>query len=87
MEQQESSELFHFSVVVWQQLLAVTRQWGDRDAFTFKLNPATECTRIPPVTPDATNKLFVLKLTSTWLFVWAQAERKKKEKKVNSVKN
>lgn len=77
MEQQKSGELFHFSFVVWQQLPAVTRRWGDRDAFTFELYSATGWTCIPPVTPDATNKLFVLKLTSMGLCV-AQAENPSK---------
>lgn len=77
MEQQKSGELFHFSFVVWQQLPAVTRRWGDIDAFTFELYSATGWTCIPPVTPDATNKLFVLKLTSMGLCV-AQAENPSK---------
>lgn len=60
MELQKSGEFFFpFPFVIWQQLLAVTGKWGDRDAPTFELNPATGWTRIPPVTPDATNKLFV----------------------------
>lgn len=75
-KQQKSGKLFHFSFVVWQQLLAVTRKWGDRDASTFGLNPATGWARIPPVTPDATNKLFVLKLTSMGLFVWRKLKNK-----------
>lgn len=64
----EIRQMFYFSLVLWQQLLAVTRKRGDRDAFTFGLNPATGWARIPPVTPDAANKLFVLKLTSMGLF-------------------